>query len=274
MTPVNYFTVDFEEWFHGLTSASRRPESWSRYERRAAVGGEWLLSALERAGVKATFFIVGLVARETPGIVRAIADAGHEIGLHGHTHKLVREMAREGFAADLDEGIAALKEATGTAPAGFRAPCFSVDATTPWLWEELAARGVKYDSSVFPIRAMLYGYPGGGREPFVKQTPHGPIHEFPMTVYRAGGVNLPFSGGFYLRALPYALTRTLIQRLNAQGTPVIIYCHPWEFDPGHPVPEYVTVRERLSHYGFLQDARDKYLRLLDDFAFAPLGRAL
>lgn len=274
MTPVNYFTVDFEEWFHGLTSASRQPELWNGYERRAAVGGEWLLSALERAGVKATFFIVGLVARETPGITRAIAGAGHEIGLHGHAHRMVCEMTREAFAADLDEGIAALKEATGATPLGFRAPCFSVDGRTPWLWEELAARGVKYSSSVFPIRTTLYGYPGGGHAPFIKQTPHGPIKELPMTVYRAGGVNLPFSGGFYLRALPYAVTRTLIRRLNARGTPVIVYCHPWEFDPDHPVPEYVTARERLSHYGFLKGARDKYLRLLDDFPFAPLGRAL
>ena len=88
------------------------------------------------------------------------------------------------------------------------------------------------------------------------------------------GVNLPFSGGFYLRELPYGMIRLMIRGFNAQGRPVIVYCHPWEFDPDHPRPRSTTSRERLSHYGFLRGNREKFNRLLGDFSFGPLGQAM
>lgn len=45
-----------------------------------------VLAALARHGARATFFLVGANAARLPHLVRAIADAGHEIGNHSQTH--------------------------------------------------------------------------------------------------------------------------------------------------------------------------------------------
>lgn len=45
-----------------------------------------VLSLLERHQAKATFFVIGRKAEASPHLIRAIVDAGHELGLHGYSH--------------------------------------------------------------------------------------------------------------------------------------------------------------------------------------------
>jgi len=161
----NALTIDFEDWYQGLTSTSRRPQEWARFERRIQNAGMWLLATLAQYRVQATFFIVGEVAREHPDLVRAIAAQGHTIGLHGDMHRRVDSMNRSEFAADIRANIAAVEKASGVVPRCFRAPCFSIGKRTPWLWEELAEAGVSVDSRVFPIRSLLYVLPGAPLQP-------------------------------------------------------------------------------------------------------------
>ena len=79
--PLNAFTVDLEDWFHvcgvggGLAS-----EHWDRLPSRVELTTQILLDALARAGVRATFFVVGWIAERYPRLVEAVRDAGHEIG--------------------------------------------------------------------------------------------------------------------------------------------------------------------------------------------------
>jgi polysaccharide deacetylase family protein (PEP-CTERM system associated) len=269
----NFLTIDFEDWYQGLTSTSTDPEKWGAYEKRLGTSADWLLTALDAHGVKATFFIVGQAAREHPNLVRRIAEQGHIVALHGDRHRLIYGMSREEFREDLRNNLEAVKNACGVSASGFRAPSFSITKRTTWFWEELAARGLNFDSSLFPISNPLYGIADAPRWPHIISTGHGQVAEFPMSTVRLLGVNLPFSGGFYFRALPYPLVRKLTRNLNREGIPVIFYFHPWEFDSDHPVSPTTTSRERLSHYGGLQKARSKFLRLLGDFKFVPLGLA-
>ncbi len=44
------------------------------------------LDALDGLGWQATFFMLGEMARRAPDVARAVADAGHEIGVHGDVH--------------------------------------------------------------------------------------------------------------------------------------------------------------------------------------------
>jgi len=238
------------------------------------VGASWLLKTLSDSGVKATFFIVGKVAQEHPEMVRKILEEKHEIGLHGSYHQSISTMSREEFCKDLADNIGVVELACGKSPIGFRAPYFSFNERTNWAWEVLAQMGILYDSSIFPINNPLYGMPQAKREPYEVPTKYGSVWEFPMTTIRLAGVNLPFSGGFYFRTLPYVIVRNLTSYLNSKGNPVIFYFHPWEFDPDHPKPESITLRERLSHYGGLKGARRKFERLLTDFHFGPLGLAM
>jgi polysaccharide deacetylase family protein (PEP-CTERM system associated) len=271
MPITNRLTVDFEEWFHGLTSTGKNPGSWGRFDRRIEIGARFLLDAFAQRNIRATFFIVGAIADHNPEIVKEIADAGHEIALHGHQHGLVYHMNQEQFAADLAQNRDAVAQASGKAPVGYRAPCFSINSSTPWIFEEVARAGLLFDASVFPVKTPLYGLPDAPRKPHQVTTAAGPIHEYPMSVTAIRGKNFPYSGGFYFRALPYGLSRRIIKQANSNGESVVFYCHPWEFDPAHPKPPEVTLRERLSHYGFLTGARQKFIKLLDDFTWGPLG---
>lgn len=59
-----------------------------------------VLAALARHGARATFFLVGANAARLPHLVRAIADAGHEIGNHSQTHAEFASLKYAGIAAE------------------------------------------------------------------------------------------------------------------------------------------------------------------------------
>lgn len=46
-----------------------------------------VLEILAQVGTKATFFVVGCEAAKHPEVVRLIAAAGHEVGIHGYDHR-------------------------------------------------------------------------------------------------------------------------------------------------------------------------------------------
>lgn len=268
----NAFTVDLEDWYQGLTSTGRRPEQWPSYENRVVESTGRLLRVLERAGVRATVFVLGYVADQFPELVRRVADAGHEIALHGYLHRHVHQLTPGEFRADLLRGRDAVEAASGQRPAGFRAPMFSINASALWALEVLRDLGFCYDSSVFPTRNMLYGYPDAPRFAYYPLG-DGTFVEFPLSTVRLLGVNWPLAGGFYFRLLPYWLFRQGLRRINRQGQPAILYVHPWELDPGHPRPN-PTLRERFTHYHGLAHTEARLSRLLADFQFGPLADLL
>jgi peptidoglycan-N-acetylglucosamine deacetylase len=87
-----------------------------------------VLEILESECVKATFFLVGEMARAHPDAVRQIEAAGHTIGTHSETHPLTFHKMPEAKAAqEINAGIAsvasALNDRTRLAPF-FRIPGF------------------------------------------------------------------------------------------------------------------------------------------------------
>ena len=83
-------TVDVEEWFHVCGHPTYDvPERWESFPSRVVPSTERILELLDRTSSHATFFVLGWVARRHPGLVRRIAEAGHEIGCHGDLHRRV-----------------------------------------------------------------------------------------------------------------------------------------------------------------------------------------
>lgn len=82
-----------------------------------------LLELLARHGVRATFFLVGERARAAPNLVRAIVEAGHELGNHsdGHSHLLNFRRLR-GMRRDIAVCQDSLRAITGRAPRYYRPP--------------------------------------------------------------------------------------------------------------------------------------------------------
>jgi peptidoglycan/xylan/chitin deacetylase (PgdA/CDA1 family) len=85
---------------------------------------EWTpraLDALDAAGVKATFFVIGKKAKRHPEVVREILRRGHQIGLHTYAHERFMSFRMAGaWRADLERGIRALEKITGERPRLFR----------------------------------------------------------------------------------------------------------------------------------------------------------
>jgi polysaccharide deacetylase family protein (PEP-CTERM system associated) len=263
----NAFTVDLEDWFQGLTSTNPQVERWPEFESRVELATDNLLALLRNQQVKATFFVLGYVADRHPELIERIVDDGHEIGVHGYYHRFVYQLTPDEFANELELSIAAVERITGRQPLGHRAPYFSINGTTPWAFSIMQSHGIQYDSSVFPTRNMLYGYPGAPRYPY--RVDGTELIEFPASTVRAVGVTWPIAGGFYTRALPYSITRWAMDRLHSQDIPAVMYVHPWELDTGQTYSE-VTARERVTHYHGRRALETKLNQLLNDYEFTTL----
>ena len=137
----------------------------------------------------------------------------------------------------------------------------------------LAAAGVRYDSSVFPVVNYRYGIPNAPRGPYRVPVAGGSLFEFPISTLRLLGQNLPVAGGAYFRILPYAITRAAFRRLNRAGQAATFYLHPWELDPEHP---RISLPRRVAatHYANLAATDRRLQQLLRDFSFAPMGDVL
>ena len=81
-----------------------------------------VLDALEAAGARATFFLVGEQVEAEPGLARAIVERGHDVQLHGYGHVAHERLAPREARDDLERGLLALREATGVAPRFYRPP--------------------------------------------------------------------------------------------------------------------------------------------------------
>jgi len=288
---VNALSIDLEDWFHPELIRSRvgaaRASGAPRPEPRALWAVEPLLGLLDRYDVRATFFVVGEVLRSHPDLIRRIHDAGHEIGCHGWSHRPLWELDPDHFSRELETYD---RELAGVMPVeqvvGFRAPTFSVDERTGWAVDILTAHGYRYDSSVFPTRNYLYGVDGCPPVPYrptvdeltvdhpeLRDDPDALI-EFPMTVVPYLGINVPVSGGFYLRLMPGGVFRWFLGRVEAEGRPFVIYLHPWEADAATPRLKKLPLIDRFVTYYGAGGVIRKLEALLQRFRFAPIRDVL
>jgi peptidoglycan/xylan/chitin deacetylase (PgdA/CDA1 family) len=81
-----------------------------------------LLKLFERMGIKTTWFIPGHSIETFPSQMKAVADAGHEIGIHGYTHENPIAMTPAQEEAVLDKCIGLVEQLCGKRPTGYVAP--------------------------------------------------------------------------------------------------------------------------------------------------------
>jgi len=235
VTPRDIITVDVEEWFHGHNYLHHMPpEVWDDQEQRVEIGMELVLDLLDRHDVQATFFVLGWTAERHPGVVREIVRRGHEVGCHSYAHPEVFKLTRDQFRADCDRALEALAAAGVSNPAGYRAPSFSITPSVHDYLEILRDCGFRYDCSLFPIHHPRYGQPDSPRRPFALAGKGSLFTVVPMPTLRILGVNIPFSGGGYLRLLPWSAFTRLRRSARRQGMPCLVYMHPWEMDDFKP----------------------------------------
>ncbi len=81
-----------------------------------------ILTELDRVGASAVFFVSGEQVERFPELVREIAAAGHELGLHGYRHQTRRQWSRGLLAADTRRALDAVSAAAGVEPRLYRPP--------------------------------------------------------------------------------------------------------------------------------------------------------
>jgi peptidoglycan/xylan/chitin deacetylase (PgdA/CDA1 family) len=81
-----------------------------------------VLNALDAAGAKATFFLVGEQIEDSPGLAAEILSRGHEIGVHGQRHFRHDRVPSAESVADIEAGYAAVAKIDGANPRFYRPP--------------------------------------------------------------------------------------------------------------------------------------------------------
>jgi polysaccharide deacetylase family protein (PEP-CTERM system associated) len=276
-TPIiNAMTVDVEDYFHVAALAKSIDRSkWDSMEYRAEASTRLLLDLFDESSIRATFFVLGWVARRSPDLIREIASRGHEVASHGMSHKLVFNQTPEEFSSETYESKALLEDIIGVPVIGYRASTYSITRRSLWALDILSEAGFAYDSSIFPIHHDTYGIPDAAQVPSRIATPKGAsIVEFPMSTAPMFGTRIPVSGGGYFRLLPYWLTRNGLRKLNNElSRPFIFYLHPWEVDPGQPRVN-AGWKSRLRHYTNLDRCEARLRRLIGEFRFGRVRDVL
>ncbi len=274
MSGPHVLSFDVEEHFQvsAFWSDARR-QQWDRLESRVEQNTLRLAELLARVETKATFFVLGWVAERHPGLVKALAQQGHEIASHGYGHELVTNQTDSEFRDDVRRSKRILEDLTGKRVLGYRAPSFSITARTQWALPILVEEGYLYDSSIFPVRHDRYGMPGANPWCHIQKTEAGDLWEVPPSTLKVGPLRIPVAGGGYFRLYPYTLLRRFLCRVANQGHPLIMYLHPWELDPEQPRMEGSWVSQ-FRHYLNLHKTESRLRRLISDFKFVPIQQAV
>lgn len=262
-------SVDLEDVYQILFDPNA--DLAKRFERTI----EKILGILAAHDVRATFFVLGMVAKKAPHVIKAIAAAGHEMQSHGYSHQAVFSLAEQEFRQDLTRAKDMVEDITGQEVFAYRAPDFSIDERTPWAYDVLVETGHRYDSSIFPIKMRRYGIDGYPPEPRIVRTTQGRcLVEAPVACFDWLGKRCPIGGGGYFRLWPYWVIRKAWRQLDRLGRPGIVYMHPAEFDPDelNAYRDLVSWKFRLHQGLGRKGFARKVDRLLGEFDFGPIGK--
>jgi polysaccharide deacetylase family protein (PEP-CTERM system associated) len=268
-------SFDVEEHFRIEAAANTHVAAGLKrcYGSRMESATGWLLDELAKREIKATFFVLGQIARDYRQLILAIHAAGHEVASHGWDHQCVQRLTPASFRRDVAWSKDAIEQITGQPVLGYRAPTFSIVRETSWAIDELVELGFHYDSSIYPVWHDRYGVPDAPRAPFLCQGVCHRILELPLATLRSCGANLPVAGGGYFRLLPLSLMEAAICRAacrhqdRKEAAVAVLYFHPWEFDARQPrLP--LRPLSRLRTYVGIHRSRARFKLLLDRHCFA------
>jgi polysaccharide deacetylase family protein (PEP-CTERM system associated) len=241
-------SIDLEDW-HQLVGRRYGLEGWDRPHPQLEQQTGVVLDLFDELAVKATFFVLGMSARNHRDLVKEVARRGHEIACHGFHHDRVHAQTADAFREDVRAALELLEDVSGQRPLGYRAPAFSINRDTPWAFDVLAELGLEYDSSlhdspriprrVQPIDPDAHVLAvAGGRQ----------LWEFPVATWRVRGRSVPIGGGGYWRFMPTSMILRGLADVCATASHPVIYCHPYECDP-RPLraeaPASASIEQRL-----------------------------
>ncbi|MFA7116533.1 MAG: polysaccharide deacetylase family protein [Bacteroidales bacterium] len=221
---MNILTFDIEDWW-GYKSSGCEKES--DYRPRLDKYLSQILDILSEKEIKATFFCLGVLAKDYPEVVKKIADRGHHIGCHSFSHDFFKDATRAEFEEDTKKGLQIIEDLIGRKVTAYRAPAFSITEQNKWAFEVLAENGILYDCSIFPTTRSYGGFPSyKTAHPAIIEYNGISIKEFPISLTKILKHDIAYSGGGYFRLFPYNKIKSIMNNSDY----VMTYFHIKDFD--------------------------------------------
>jgi len=182
------------------------------------IGVPRLIRLLARYDKPATFFIPGYTAEHYPACVEAVLEAGHEVALHGYTHRPPCYLTPDEQKEELERALAALSR-FGVTPKGYRAPMWQTSKDT---LEILGGYGLLYDSSLMD-----------DDRPYIIDTPTGRIAQLCPQWYLDDWEQyayLPDPDVGHLINRPGAVGDIWVEEMDAyreHNSLLVLTCHPF-----------------------------------------------
>lgn len=262
-------TFDVEDWFQVENFKEHiKFSTWNSFELRVEKSTYRILDLLDSFyfAPKATFFILGWVAKRCPGLVREIQVRGHEVASHGVNHDLCTTLGSGKLADDLASSRKLLEDITGMPVIGYRAPSFTVGDS---ILTAIKKAGYQYDSSYNSFSAHgRYGILDLSNEiniEYAYKLSNG-LYEIPVSNLKIGKKVFPLGGGGYFRLFPSFLFKLGMEQLLKQQNVFLFYAHPWEFDPGQPKVRQASKWFKFRHYINLDKTEKKMKDLVETYS--------
>lgn len=259
-------TIDIEEWYHLLDVDYLKEEK--TYESRIEENVNRLLQILSDTNTKATFFILGSIAKENKNLIRKIADK-YDIGTHGFCHRTTDTLSEKEFKEDLSLSIKTIEDIVGKKITKYRAPGFSVCKES--YFEVIADCGIEIDCSATSINHSYGKKVINESKPCIIDCNGGKIKEFPPTTISLLNKKIGFLGGGYFRLFPYWLIKRWTKEL--QDDYLLSYIHPRDLDFGQPMIKELPLNRKFKSYVGLRGAEKKLRQWLTDFSFTDIATA-
>ncbi len=264
---LNLLSLDVEDWYLSYDSSQIPVSRWHELPDRVETGTRAFLELLKRNNDTATFFFLGWVARRHPGLVKEIADAGHEIGFHSMLHELPVKKGPVKFEQELEEGLDLLQTLSGVRPKSYRAPMFSLCDQSSWAIPVLMKHGISLSSS-YKAFQRINGHIAPN-EPFCFEKNENHMIEFPLNRLNLPLLNWVYTGSGYFRMLPYQVIEHLFRR-SAYN---MAYFHPRDFDKEVPATPLLPPYRNLMNRAGNTTTIPKLEKLLTRFKFISLQQA-
>jgi polysaccharide deacetylase family protein (PEP-CTERM system associated) len=268
----NALSFDIEDYFHGEAFQLIDSPVCQNWQQRVLPNTHMILNELRRHHMKATFFVLGVVAEEYPELIREIHSQGHEIASHGYSHTpLYRYKSSSEVSDDITHSKRVIEAVIQEPVLGYRAPSFSIRKDTLWSLDIVRSAGFQYDSSIYPIHHDRYGIPDSPTKPH--EIIEGLTELPPATCTIFKNVRIPFGGGGYFRLFPHHITTLFTHLNNYRSQPNIFYFHPHDFDEAQPL-DNLGILSRLRRKVGLKNNKKKFIKFLSNHQFVSIRQML
>jgi polysaccharide deacetylase family protein (PEP-CTERM system associated) len=258
---MNILTFDIEDWFH--THKNRQQFSgytWKNLPAKVEPNTDKILEMLDELELKATFFVLGWVAKNHPKLIKKIQSRGHEIGSHSYWHHNPHLITESDFEKDLKLSISAIQDVTGKKVTAYRAPGFNLFIKDQWAFDILFENGITVDSSIEVL-------PSQWKAPFYIEAGKTKILEFPLLFSQ---YKFPFTGGGYFRTIPLPILKSLFKEQEYH----LFYLHPRDFDKDTPTSNMFSFfRNQLNTYN-TAICLNKLKSILTDYKTISINQAV